>query len=109
MSNGRYRAYPEHKDSGTYWLGRVPKTWDVVRHKYAATFQKGRNPAALFESQVENTVPYLSMDFLRGLDAPKYAIPKNATYVAKNGQALIIWDGSNAGEFVKGKDGIEWR
>jgi type I restriction enzyme S subunit len=27
---GRYRAYPEYKDSGVEWLGKVPKYWGVA-------------------------------------------------------------------------------
>lgn len=28
---GRYRAYPEYKDSGVDWLGSVPKSWKISR------------------------------------------------------------------------------
>ncbi|MEM8324970.1 restriction endonuclease subunit S, partial [Morganella morganii] len=36
----------------------------------------------------------------------KYALISNDIRIAVEGQPLIIWDGSNAGEFVKGKSGI---
>jgi type I restriction enzyme S subunit len=106
VSSGRYQAYPEYKESGEYWLGRIPGTWNVARHKYVATFSKGKNPPTLLDSPVGGAVPYLSMAFLRGVDTPKYAMPQQAAYVAQKGQVLIIWDGSNAGEFIKGRDGI---
>ena len=32
--SGRYRAYPEYKDSGVEWLGRVPCDWVVTRIAY---------------------------------------------------------------------------
>ena len=28
--SGKYKAYPEYKDSGVKWLGQVPATWDVL-------------------------------------------------------------------------------
>ncbi|MCG7926281.1 MAG: restriction endonuclease subunit S [Candidatus Thiodiazotropha taylori] len=31
---GRYRAYPEYKDSGVEWLGEIPKHWFVAPFKW---------------------------------------------------------------------------
>jgi len=31
---GRYRAYPEYKDSGVEWLGEVPEHWLIKKLKY---------------------------------------------------------------------------
>lgn len=106
MSKERYKAYPKYKDSGEEWLGSIPSTWQVSRHKYIATFSKGKNPSQLIDSPTSGALPYLSMDFLRGMDEAKYAMPQGAAYVAEDGQVLVIWDGSNAGEFIKGKNGI---
>jgi len=33
---GKYRAYPEYKDSGVEWLGDVPRHWDVKKLKFLA-------------------------------------------------------------------------
>jgi hypothetical protein len=30
---GRFRPYPEYKDSGIDWLGQIPAHWAVVRLK----------------------------------------------------------------------------
>ncbi len=30
---GRYRVYPEYKDSGSQWLGDIPKQWDIFDGK----------------------------------------------------------------------------
>jgi type I restriction enzyme S subunit len=32
----RYKAYPEYKDSGVEWLGKIPVGWDCVRLKFAS-------------------------------------------------------------------------
>lgn len=36
MQSGRYKAYPEYKDSGVEWLKSIPKNWDRVAIKYLA-------------------------------------------------------------------------
>ncbi|KOY62508.1 hypothetical protein AM629_08005 [Photorhabdus heterorhabditis] len=32
----RYKAYPEYKDSGVEWLGKVPQTWHICNLKHFA-------------------------------------------------------------------------
>ncbi|HEN3579712.1 TPA: restriction endonuclease subunit S [Yersinia enterocolitica] len=102
----KYKAYPEYKDSGVEWLGEIPYQWKILRHKYVACFSKGKNPMNLFDQPLKNTLPYLSMDCLRNNTTDKYALISNDVRITLEGQPLIIWDGSNAGEFVKGKSGI---
>ena len=102
----KYQAYPEYKDSGVEWLGEIPIHWEMLRHKYVAFFTKGKNPTNLLEQPLKNTLPYLSMECLRSNTTDKYALISNDVRVALEGQPLVIWDGSNAGEFVKGKSGI---
>jgi type I restriction enzyme S subunit len=103
---GKYRAYPEYKDSGVDLLGDIPACWSLSRHKYIARFQKGKNPEVLLDTPNENSIKYLSMDYLRGNSDASFADIERSSYVSKKGQVLIIWDGSNAGEFVKGQEGI---
>ena len=102
----KYQAYPEYKDSGVEWLGGIPEHWEVTRHKYVAVFKKGKNPDFLLDDFEDGAVRYLSMDYLRGGSTSLYALPERSSYLASKGQVLIIWDGSNAGEFVEGEDGI---
>ncbi len=102
----KYQAYPEYKESGSEWLSVIPLCWSLSRHKYIASFQKGKNPKVLMDEPHEGTVKYLSMDYLRGNATPSFANLEINTYVSKKDQVLIIWDGSNAGEFVKGQEGI---
>lgn len=33
---GRYKPYPEYKDSGIEWLGALPKTWSLKKLKFLA-------------------------------------------------------------------------
>ena len=101
------KAYPEYKESGIEWLGDVPSHWLLSKNKFLAKFTKGKNPSELHDDKAPNLYAYLAMDFLRGRnDSPKYAHLDKSSYLVKDGQNLIIWDGSNAGEFVIGKEGI---
>ncbi|OFA33283.1 restriction endonuclease subunit S [Glaciecola punicea] len=106
VSNVKYTAYPEYRGSGTEWLVGIPQSWSLIRHKYVASFQKGKNPEVLLVEYEEGAVKYLSMDYLRGKANASYALPNRNSYISKQDQVLIIWDGSNAGEFVNGQEGI---
>ncbi|HKK33737.1 MAG TPA: restriction endonuclease subunit S, partial [Desulfomicrobiaceae bacterium] len=43
MMEGRYRAYPEYKDSGVEWLGKIPTAWVLSRLKYMAHIKNGQD------------------------------------------------------------------
>lgn len=38
---GRYKIYPEFKDSGVKWLGDIPADWEVKKLKYLCRIQTG--------------------------------------------------------------------
>ena len=99
-------GYPQYKNSSQVWLGEVPSDWRLLRNKYAAEYAKGRNPSELFVESADGLIPYLSMDYLRGNSPAQNAKVERRSVVVREGQILVIWDGSNAGEFVKGKDGL---
>lgn len=40
----RYKTYPEYKNSGVKWLGKVPSHWSVSKVKYLTSFQVGWTP-----------------------------------------------------------------
>ena len=86
----KYQQYDEHKDSGVEWLGEIPNHWEVNRHKYVASFLKGRNPTELSDDYVEGYFPYLSMDSLRGKSHSKFAPLVRGLFLAREGQPLII-------------------
>lgn len=39
--SGKYQAYPEYKDSGVEWLGKIPEHWMLKRVQEAATLTNG--------------------------------------------------------------------
>lgn len=102
----KYQKYTEYKESGVEWLGEIPSHWFLKKHKYIAEFSKGKNPELLFDNYSDGLYPYLSMDSLRGKTDSKYAEYKKGLVLVQDNQPLIIWDGSNSGEFVLGRKGL---
>ncbi len=85
----------------------LKSTWTKRNFKYLATVQKGRiaqEPTST-PSSVDD-VPYLSMEYLRGeTTIPSYVSLDSEPLLANNGDILLLWDGSNAGEFMRAKEG----
>jgi type I restriction enzyme, S subunit len=101
----KYKTYPKYKPSGIDWLGDIPVEWEAKRFRFLANLQKGRKPEENTES-ANNGLPYLTMDFLRGQEEPTRYAPAQESVVVDDGEILLLWDGANAGEFVKGSKGI---
>jgi restriction endonuclease S subunit len=75
--------------------------------QYITKYVKGKVPKALFENPSEESLPYLSPDYLRGKANPEfYAIPNNRVVQIDVGEVIVLWDGSNAGEVFISKKGI---
>ena len=52
LSGKRYSTYPEYKDSGVDWIGKIPKNWSLKKLKYLAPIvgekaENKTNPIAL--------------------------------------------------------------
>ena len=52
----RYQPYPEYKDSGIEWLGKIPTTWKLSPLKYLATIKNGQDYKAV---QVDEGYPVM--------------------------------------------------
>lgn len=101
------KKYDSYKDSGVEWIGYVPEHWDITKIKYAFNTQKGKTPKILIDSKNEGSNVYLSMDYLRG--EPKqtfYVSADDSVIITDEDETLLLWDGSNAGEFIKSKKGV---
>lgn len=64
---GRYKAYPEYKDSGVEWLGVIPKGWRIFKAKriFSAVRDRAKkNDEQLAASQKYGVIPQsLMMEF----------------------------------------------
>jgi type I restriction enzyme S subunit len=105
MKYPRYRAY---KDSGVEWIGEIPEDWDLIPLKRTITIMKGKVPKKVETDvpEANDYLPYLSMEFLRGEPSKQWARVDNSTIVVDKSETLLLWDGSNAGEFIKSRRGI---
>jgi len=75
--------------------------------QYISKYVKGKVPKKLFDLSNENTLPYLSPDYLRGKANPEfYAMPNDRIVQVDDGEVIVLWDGSNAGEIFISKKGI---
>jgi len=100
-------TYDTYKPSGIEWIGDIPEHWEVKRLKYKISYQKGKNPKELKSTQTENSEIYLAMDYLRDSSKQVFYVENPEEYVIVNdNDILLLWDGSNAGEFIKSKKGV---
>jgi len=85
-------------------IGEIPEDWEVARLVNIITFVKGKKAEKLNGS--ENGLPYLSTEYLRNNKAPELVKITNNIILANDGDLILLWDGSNAGEFFIGKKGV---
>ena len=101
------KKYSKFKNTNIEWIGEIPEHWDIIRFKYIVSSQKGKVPKKLTDKNVSNSPVYLSMSYLRGNpDEKKFVLESKDCVHVKTGDILLLWDGSEAGEFIKGKEGV---
>lgn len=101
------KRYDSYKDSGIEWIGEIPEHWEVSRIKYYLDYQKGKNPKEINFDKGSTSEIYLAMDFLRGEPRQILYVDDTDGYVkVDENEILLLWDGSNAGEFILSKRGI---
>ena len=99
-------TYPSYKDSGVEWIGEIPIGWDTKRFSYSFNIQKGKIPRKLINEPLEKSLPYLSMEVLRGKNPSEYS-NEDGLVIVQNGDIGLLWDGSNSGEVVRiNREGI---
>lgn len=93
------------KDSGIEWIGMIPEHWEIKRYKEFITLQKGKTPKELSYDSVG--LPYLTMDYLRDRDGKSTVYPESVEGLLEisANEIIVLWDGANAGEFIKSKAG----
>lgn len=99
------KQYEEYKDSGIQWIGKIPKDWCLLPLKYYISFAKGRIPKDTTDENVG--FPYLTMDYLRGRKDKQIIYTKDTENLPlmEDNDIIVLWDGANAGEFMRAKKG----
>ena len=87
---------------------RTTRKWAEIRFRYLAAVRKGRLPFSSDETNLQaDSAPYLTMEYLRGENSePTFVSVGPGLLMASAGAVLLLWDGSNAGEFLRAKRGI---
>ena len=80
------------------------QSWPEMRFRFLANTNKGRLPKQ-DEANGFEKIPYLSMEYLRGETEAIGLVTSKGMLVAKDKDIILLWDGSNAGEFLSAKYG----
>ena len=82
----------------------MPEAWTAKKLKFILSYSKGKQPSQLTEEPIGD--PYATMDYLRGRDCMlQYPVSTEGLVHIDNDSLLVLWDGANAGEFLRGKAG----
>lgn len=76
--------------------------------KYIVSIQKGKVPKEFVFNNPDNEFSvYLAMDYLRGKSKKISYVTNPDSYVTvEKDEILLLWDGANAGEFMRAKAGV---
>lgn len=87
---GKYKAYPEYKDSGVEWFGKIPYNWLPVRMKFLCKINMGQSPSSSDCNQDGVGLPFLQGNAEFSKVSP---IPKNycevPNKIAEKGELLF--------------------
>jgi type I restriction enzyme S subunit len=67
---GRFKPYPEYKDSGVEWLGKIPKHWEVIRLKQLCGVVNGSTPRSEVADYWDGHIVWITPEDLGQLDSP---------------------------------------
>lgn len=86
---------------------KTSRKWKETRFRYLAGVCKGfLPPSEISADSNAERIPYLTMEYLRGeVDEPTLVPNAPDLLLASDDDFLLLWDGSNAGEFVRAKRG----
>jgi type I restriction enzyme S subunit len=87
-------------------LGSYSEPWRTIRLGDIITCIKGNKPLKMASANNRNCLPYLSTEYLRENKPNKFVYDLKSTIIINDGDLILLWDGSNAGEFFLGKNGI---
>lgn len=95
----RYKAYPEYKDSGVEWLGKIPPHWSISKLRYGFSFGKGLSITK--ENLVDDGIPCVSYGEVHSkygfeVDPSKHVLRcVDESYLQSSSESLI-----KSGDFV---------
>jgi type I restriction enzyme, S subunit len=105
MSALKWKSYPDYKSSKNP-VGALPTSWDEIRFRMLFKTQKGKMPSEIHSEPLPDSIPYVSMEYLREGIGGQHVILEQGSVIIEDDDLMILWDGANAGEVLKSKYGI---
>lgn len=105
MSTSKWKPYPNYKSSKSP-VGTLPTSWEEIRFRLLFGTQKGKIPSLIHSEPLPDSIPYVSMEYLREGTISQHVTPGKGSVIVEEDDMIILWDGSNAGEILKSKFGI---
>jgi type I restriction enzyme S subunit len=102
----KFRKETEFQKTG---IGEIPKEWKLERLGRLVSYIKGRRPKRLYDEKLsEEFIPYLTAEYMRGLEKPKWCSLKEDPKVIRvqYDDVIMIWDGSYSGHVFTGFEGV---
>jgi type I restriction enzyme S subunit len=103
---GRYKAYPEYKDSGVEWVGNIPSHWKISRIKHIASTPVTDGPHETPDFY-DVGIPFISaeavssgkinFDKMRGYISPKADKKYSKKYSPQLHDVYIVKSGATTG------------
>ncbi|MGC9123773.1 MAG: restriction endonuclease subunit S [Thermoplasmata archaeon] len=87
-------------------IGRIPKEWEIKKLSQLIEYKKGKTPKKVIKEYKEKCLPYLSTEYLRENKITTFVEEHQNVVLVNDDDIILLWDGSNAGEFFLGKQGI---
>jgi type I restriction enzyme, S subunit len=76
----------------------------IIKLKALLSYTKGKPPRAAASRSQE--LPYLNPEYLRGNGQAELVPVSGSSVLVDAGDLLLLWDGSNAGEFFEARPGV---
>ncbi|ALM74009.1 restriction endonuclease subunit S [Thermococcus barophilus] len=87
-------------------IGEIPEDWEVVKLGKIIGYTKGKKPKMVAKEPKDGWLPYLSTEYLRNNNPTQFVKITGNEIIVEDGDILLLWDGSNAGEFFLAKKGV---
>jgi len=88
----KFKPYPEYKDSGIEWLGKIPAHWETMRLKFIAKLIMGQSPPSEICNEVGDGTPFLqgNAEFGKEHPVPRLYCPKPAKKSPKGAHLISV-------------------
>jgi type I restriction enzyme S subunit len=94
---GRYKPYPEYKDSGIEWLGEIPAHWPISPLKYLCSFSGGGTPSKDKPEYWSGDIPWVSPKDMKSSritstidNVTELAVKQSSTSLVGSGALLMV-------------------